>query len=83
MFFFSRLLDCKKIPLSYLYLGVLEQGDVQEGGFQRIVYGEYIRDVVSTFGLVRFNPLRCDLSVSGALICYDRVARSSKIKLRI
>ena len=36
MCFFSRLLDCKKIPLSYLYLGVLEQGDVQEGGFQRM-----------------------------------------------
>ena len=35
---FLRLLECKSMPISYLYVGVLEQGDMQKGGFQRVVY---------------------------------------------
>ena len=34
---FLRLLECKRMTISYLYVGVLEQGDMQKGGFQRMV----------------------------------------------
>ena len=34
---FLRLLECKRMTISYLYVGVLEQGEKQKGGFQRIV----------------------------------------------
>ena len=33
-------LECKSMTLSYFDVGVLEQGDMQKGGFQRMVYGE-------------------------------------------
>ena len=31
------LLECKSMTISYLYVGVLEQGDMQKGGIQRMV----------------------------------------------
>ena len=34
---FLRLLECKRMTISYLYVGVLEQGDMQKGGFQKMV----------------------------------------------
>ena len=34
---FLRLLECKRMTISYLYVGVLEQGDMQKGGSQRMV----------------------------------------------
>ena len=36
---FLRLLECKRMTISYLYVyvGVLEQGDMQKGGFQKLV----------------------------------------------
>ena len=37
---FLRLLECKRMTISYLYEGVKEQGDIQKGGFKRMVLGE-------------------------------------------
>ena len=34
---FLRLLKCKRVTKSYVYVCVLEHGDMQKGGFQRIV----------------------------------------------
>ena len=34
---FLRLFACKRMTISYLYVGVYEQGDMQKGGFQRMV----------------------------------------------
>ena len=40
---FLQLLKCKRMTRLYLYVDDLEQGDMQKGGFQRMVY---IRRVV-------------------------------------
>ena len=37
---FLRLLACKRMTISYLYVGVLEQGDMQKDCFLRMVKGE-------------------------------------------
>ena len=34
---FSAILACKRITIPYLYVRLLEQGNMQKGGFQRIV----------------------------------------------
>ena len=34
---FYDFLVCKRMAISYLYAGALEQGDMQKGGFQRMV----------------------------------------------
>ena len=34
---FLRLLECKRMTILYLYLDVLEESDMQKGGFQRMV----------------------------------------------
>ena len=34
---FVRLLEFKRMTISYLYVDVIEQADIQKGGFQKIV----------------------------------------------
>ena len=34
------------MTMSYLYVGALEHGDMQKGGFQWMVLGEYITTVL-------------------------------------
>ena len=34
---FLGLLECKRMTISNLYVGLLEQGDMKKGGFQRMV----------------------------------------------
>ena len=34
---FLRLFEYKRMTISYLYVGVLKQDDMQKGGFQRMV----------------------------------------------